>query len=173
MLCPCPSLALFSSPMPETTLKTYVRDIAALRDGNAVMVMRGFIDGIKKPKSTMAFIKRLSQNGEGGSHKVKTRIDPHIFAKFGVGRVPAVIHAWNLEPVDAIQSVGMPGNLAGEPEAVVVFGDAALDHALEKIYEGTGRPTLKGAVKKNTEKLLRWVDCKFPECPTSFTESAP
>ncbi|MFZ5572893.1 MAG: type-F conjugative transfer system pilin assembly protein TrbC [Thermodesulfobacteriota bacterium] len=149
-----------SSSMPEQTLRAYARDLDRLGDPHFVMVLRGFVDGMKQARPTLDFLEKLLVKESGcrlkdgnpcASFRVNIQIDPLVFQKLGVQQVPAVAYVKNIHMVDSQQSFGLAGNLEQEPDAVVVYGDASLDHTLERILAETGNRQLKKTIQKLRE----------------------
>lgn len=61
-LMPDEKIYLFiSSSMPKTALRSYLQDLDKLRDKNIIIVMRGFIGGIKYIKPTLEFIESIQK----------------------------------------------------------------------------------------------------------------
>jgi len=106
-----------SSSVPREVWQRYIC-YAENRRLKTVFVLRGFIGGIRSGiKPTLKYVKSLI---EGWScpgktqkiHKVEIDIDPWIFRKYGINRVPAVIY-----------------------KGKVSYGDWSLDWHLEKLRE--------------------------------------
>ena len=146
-----------SSSIPLSTLRTYVRNLDTLNDPNIVMVLRGFINGMQLVRPTLEFLERLlvkdkdcrlSDGKQCDVYQANIQIDPLVFRKFNIQQVPALAYVKNIKTIDAQQSMGKDGNLAEESEAVVVYGDVALDYALEQMFNETGNLQIKKAVQK-------------------------
>ncbi len=146
-----------SSSMPVHTLRTYVQDMDILDDPNFVIVLRGFVGGMKYVRPTLDFLEklivrekncRLSEGNQCNMFHANIQIDPLIFGKLDIQQVPAVAYVKNIKKIDVQQSMGREGNLVEETDAVVVYGDASLDFALERIFNETGNIQIKKAIQK-------------------------
>lgn len=146
-----------SSSMPDQTLRAYVQDLDRLGDPNFVMVLRGFVDGMKQARPTLNFLEKLLAKESGcrlnkgkicDLFRVSIVIDPLVFQKFNIQEVPALAYVKNINLIDPKQSMGLAGNLSGEIEAVVVHGDAALAFGLEHILKETQNVRIKRAIQK-------------------------
>ena len=153
-------LLFISSSMPISTLRNYARDLDALNDPNFVMVLRGFVGGMEKIRPTLDFLEKIVVRDEGcrigegekcDMFRVNIEIDPLIVKKFHVDQVPAVAYVKDVQTIDAEQSIGHEGNLSGAVDAAVVYGDASLEYALERIFEETKDPQIQKAMKKLRE----------------------
>ncbi len=151
-----------SSSMPVGTLRTYARDLDTLNDPNFVMILRGFIGGMKQVRPTLDFLQKIAVKdeecriGEGKKcdmFRANIEIDPLVFQKFQIGQVPAVAYLKNVQAIDTKQSIGLEGNLSGVVDAAVVYGDASLDYALERIFNETKNPQIQKAMKKLRENF--------------------
>ena len=97
-----------SSSIPVRTLRNYARDLDKLNDPNVVMVMRGFVDGMKYVKPTLYFVQKvIAEDKNCDSHqtscrayRVNIKIDPLLFRKYGVNRVPAAVYAPDVRITD-------------------------------------------------------------------------
>lgn len=141
-----------SASMPMQTLRAYARDLDRLGDQNIVMVLRGFVDGMRYFQPTLDFLGkvlvketgcRLNSSKPCESYQANIQIDPLVFHKLDISQVPAVAYVQSIQMVDAGQSMGRSGNLVAEPDAVVVYGDAALTYALQQIAEATHSPGIQ------------------------------
>ena len=106
---------LMSSSVPDIVWKNYICYVEN-NHLNAVFVLRGFIGGIKNGiKPTLNYIQHLikgwSCKGKTSTiHNVEIDIDPRLFEKYGINRVPAVIY-----------------------NGKISYGDWSLDYHLEKL----------------------------------------
>jgi len=120
-----------SSSIPMYTLRNYAVELDRLRDPNIVMVMRGFVNGMKYFKPTLEFLKKLlvknpSQDFRRGNVMwANVEIDPRLFRKYGIKRVPAIAY------------------VKGDGNAYVIYGDVSLKYAVEKFKEETRSSSLK------------------------------
>ena len=139
-----------SSSVPDMTLRTYMKRISALKDPNVVVLMRGFIDGMKRMGPTLGFIQGLlekdpSQGLYGGLYGVNVEVDPLLFRRYGIDRVPAVVYVPEIE-------VERPGSEGLKADAMVsgwyvFYGDAALSYSLGRINEEAKSASLAGVIR--------------------------
>ena len=149
----------FSSSMPEATLRTYLAALDKPRDPLAVMVMRGFVGGAEKIKPTTDFMQRIlakdpacipqqKQDQNCETYLAEVQIDPLLFKRFNVQKVPTVVFA---RGVKNIAGLGQVSEGDGENFQVgdwwALEGDAALDGMLERINKEAKSPTLTAFVK--------------------------
>ena len=89
-------LILMSSSVPIEVWKAYICQVEDLKL-NAVFVLRGFIGGIKSGiKPTLNFVQKLvkgwsCQGQTKEVHNIEIDIDPWVFRKYKVNKVPAVV----------------------------------------------------------------------------------
>ena len=142
-----------SSSVPIETLRNYARDLDRLGDPNVFMVMRGFVDGMKRMKPTLDFVKGIIAADAScdvmtqgcKAYRVNIKIDPLLFRKYGITRVPAAVYAADVRITDLSLSEGMEGNVkTGNHYAL--YGDASLAHVLEVFR--------RESVRKSIEPLL-------------------
>lgn len=140
-----------SSSMPMSTIRNYVASMARLNDPNATIVMRGFVDGMTKVGPTIAFTSRaLKQNtsceNQCNMYKVNFIIDPLLFRRYAINRVPAVVFATGVKPSFPEDSDGAENTKVSAHH--VVFGDASLEYILEKIRQETSSASLQGLLSR-------------------------
>jgi len=141
-----------SSSMPMTTIRNYVASVARLHDGHIMMVMRGFVDGMTKIGPTMRFTsealkKNPSCEGQKcATYPVKINVDPLLFRRYGISRVPAVVFARGVKPATPESSEG--DTESGVSSHTTIHGDASLEYMLDQIRRDTGSPSLKGLLAK-------------------------
>ena len=138
-----------SSSVPDTTLRTYILQIARLHDPNVVVFMRGFIDGMKRMGPTLEFIQGLlekdpAQGLSGGLYGVNVEVDPLLFRRYGIDRVPAVVYVPDIE-VEHPGSEGLKAD-AKVSQWYVFYGDAALSYSLKRLNEEAKSASLAGVV---------------------------
>jgi type-F conjugative transfer system pilin assembly protein TrbC len=140
---------LISSSIPKKTLTNYIASIEKLNNTNIQLVLRGFIDGMKKIKPTQDFISDIviknpsCKNDKGQftkeceAYASKIIIDPLIFRTFKIDKVPAIVYTKNLNLRDRDRSIGYPDNIKNEIEGFTLFGDISIDYALTRFYGET------------------------------------
>lgn len=110
-------MVLISLSMPESTIKALIHETFALGGG---VVVRGLVEG--DFEKTITRIRDLAGKNAGG-----IMIDPTLFKRFKVARVPAfVLPLQNIEPCT---SEGCP-----VPEHVKATGAASLRYFLDLVY---------------------------------------
>ena len=144
-----------SSSMPIATLRNYAADLDRLQDPNITMVMRGFVDGIKLIRPTLEFIQKVLIKDPGcdpssekcEAYHITINIDPLLFQRYGVNKVPAIVYAKGVNPVDPGLSEGIKDNAPGVA-AYMVTGDVSLAYGLDKIYSERSSPQLYNVIRK-------------------------
>lgn len=141
-----------SSSMPMATIRNYVASVARFRDDNIVIVLRGFVGGMSKIGPTVQFTSAalkenpLCEGRDCTMHPVSFVIDPLLFRRYGVMRVPAVVFAKGVTPA---APEGSEGDLANSvSSSSTIYGDASLEYMLDKIRQDTGSASLKGLLAK-------------------------
>jgi len=138
-----------SSSVPIETLRNYARDLDRLGDPNVFMVMRGFVDGMKLVKPTMDFVRKVivedadcDINKTGcRAYRVNIKIDPILFRRYGITRVPAAVYAADVQITDLSLSEGMEEN-ANTGGHYTLHGDASLAYMLETLRRSSGRRSI-------------------------------
>ncbi|MBN2570061.1 MAG: hypothetical protein JXB42_11580 [Deltaproteobacteria bacterium] len=116
-----------SSSMPEQTLRNYVYTLDRLRDPNIEMVMRGFVGGIKKIAPTLKFMRKIISKPDGSAYSASIIIDPILFRKYGVGRVPCVVYDRNV-------AADIHAD-ADSDNYYLMYGDTSLEYVIERIQK--------------------------------------
>jgi type-F conjugative transfer system pilin assembly protein TrbC len=153
---------LISSSIPLQTIRNYVRDVAALADPNILIVMRGFVNGMKKIKPTLEFIRKAVSVDPGCDflrnkcevHAAGIQIDPLIFRRYGADAVPAFVYARNVRIIDPAMSAGS-GENASAGDIVMLKGDVSLEYALEVFSRETESPALTHLIRRTKSGLYR------------------
>lgn len=140
-----------SSSVPETTLRTYIEQIAELNDPNVVVLMRGFIGGMKYMGPTLKFMGKLLEKDPScglscGLYGVNVEVDPLLFRRYGILQVPAVVYVPDIEVLGP-GSEGL-GRNAKVARAYAFYGDAALAYSLKRINEEAKSATLAAVIKE-------------------------
>jgi conjugal transfer pilus assembly protein TrbC len=113
-----------SSSVPIATLRNYAAMINHARAAQVVMVLRGFVGGMKKIMPTMNFIGEILKKDQDcdftqekcESYQANIQIDPMLFQRFAIEEVPALVF--------------LPDQ---QTEPLIIHGDAGLDYLLERI----------------------------------------
>lgn len=143
-----------SSSMPMETLRNYVRDVAKLKDPNVRLVMRGLVGGVTHITPTMRFISDITRKDTACDpeksrcqrYAAGVNVDPLLFRKYGIDRVPAIVYGRNLSVLDPGLSEGLERNLASG-ESYTIQGDVALSYALERFRSETGGQALSAMIR--------------------------
>lgn len=89
-----------SSSIPKDKLRNYTRQLASIP--NAQIIMRGFIGGAKKMTPTMHYLRTLINKDKNcigvncPTHKVAINIDPILFNRYQISKVPALVYVDSL-----------------------------------------------------------------------------
>lgn len=134
-----------SSSMPKDKMRTYARQLQ--KYPNSKMIMRGFIGGSKKMQPTMAYIKSVITKDVACSGiqcktvKTKFDIDPVLFQRYNISKVPALIYVDELSGAsycsegnsDIVNAVGVHK----------FVGLAPLKYMIQVLAEKTNLPKLE------------------------------
>lgn len=139
-----------SGSMPLQTIRNYATSIAKYGDSRIMMVLRGFVGGVGKIQPTIDLVGRVMQrdlscnpatDGECEIFSVQFGVDPLLFRRFGIDRVPAVVYARGIKTQDASLSEGDSNN-AAVTEHWSAFGDASLEYIINQIQRESGSQSL-------------------------------
>ncbi|MDF1556294.1 MAG: TrbC family F-type conjugative pilus assembly protein [Deferrisomatales bacterium] len=157
-LSPAERIYLFiSESIPLETLRNYARDIAEMGDPGIVMVLRGFIGGMRQVLPTRRFVldvlrKDLACDPEARTdcelYLVNLVIDPLLFRLYGVREVPAVVYALDTEATGFGRSEE-PRKGATTGRFWRISGDAGLGHLLRRIQLATGSGALTSVLRSS------------------------
>ena len=150
-----------SSSVPQTTLRTYAENIG-MAGGGINMIIRGGIGGMSHVKPTMEFLAKvliqdlscLQKYGEFGtcqSFNTQVLIDPLLFKRYRIDRVPALVFAKGVNPSDPEASEGDSERTPSPESFYVIYGDAGLPAMVEYLQKESGSTSLVSA-KKALEK---------------------
>jgi len=132
-----------SSSMPEETIRAYARDLEKLGK-NAVLVMRGAIGGLKYITPTAQWATNILKRnqyceGQCETYKTKIIIDPFLFRKYGINRVPAVVYTRGINNIDGSSE----GLLKENNHFLISYGDVALSYHFKMMSEKSKNIRLK------------------------------
>lgn len=132
-----------SSSMPEQTIRNYIRDAGKIGN-NIYLVLRGAIGGIKQIMPTAVWANNLLKKnplceGQCEMYGVKILIDPFLYRKYEITKVPAVVYVKGLQNIEGL-SEGLSSVKIGN--FWVSYGDVSLDYHLKLIEEKSGRKKL-------------------------------
>lgn len=145
-----------SSSIPESTLKSYLKDVDKIKDPNIAIVFRGFVGGMEDMESAVKYLKWLivkdpkcltdkEQNCDGFHAGIQ--IDPLLFERFHIESVPAFVFLQNVKVDDGEFSLALKDNLKTDPKGLIIRGDIPLRHALERFDKESGNPRIKHVLK--------------------------
>lgn len=143
-----------SSSMPLSTLKNYASDLDKLNDPNIIMVMRGFVGGLRFIKPTLAFIDSIlikdpncdPKRKKCDAYQASINIDPTLFSTYGVQTVPAIVYARGVNEMEMEKGQGATSGAA--LDAFMVTGDVTFDYALEMITRESKSSQTENILKK-------------------------
>jgi type-F conjugative transfer system pilin assembly protein TrbC len=138
-----------SSSVPATTLRHYVQAIDSFGEPNIKVVMRGFVGGAKFVKPTMAFLKEIlfidpecDPTREGcHTYGVEVIIDPLLFGRYRVEKVPAFVYVPSISSSDSQMSEGLESNKISNN--YLVYGDMSIEYALRLFSRERKSPGLE------------------------------
>jgi type-F conjugative transfer system pilin assembly protein TrbC len=147
-----------SSSIPTETLRRYTSLAGALGDRNVRFVMRGFIDGAKYIKPTLRFVRDLlleDPNCDPLKSRCRTYntaviIDPMLFERYHITRVPAFVYATVSGLKDPEKSEGLESNI-NIRAFHTIHGDVSFEYvfeAFEKETRSTGVSALLAGLRK-------------------------
>lgn len=144
-----------SSSMPEQTIKNYMSSLSGV-DTDVLFVLNGFINNDPtKAMPTMKFVKKLLTKKEGTStekeetYSFRVDINPKMFNKYQIEKVPAVIFVKNYNPYSEIQGNVESNELNGlsNENVFISYGDSSVKHVLGKINRKAKSATLEKLIK--------------------------
>ena len=120
-----------SSSMPMNTIRNYIKDLDRKKEKNVQVVIRGFVGGNMKKTAqfvTDAIIKNPNCTEHPcDSYQVPIQIDPVVFQRVGIQKVPALARITG--------SKGPIRKESGSFQHKVIYGDAKLSYLLRKLEE--------------------------------------
>ncbi|MDM4770903.1 type-F conjugative transfer system pilin assembly protein TrbC [Solimonas sp. SE-A11] len=131
---------LVSFSIPQASLRALVADAAG---AGVTLVLRGLVnDSMDQTAAAMRRLLGRDQALAGASFA----IDPTLFERFQVGRVPALILP--LEPLQACDEGG-----CAVPAHAKVAGEASLDYLLSTIVRGAKDPRARQLAAERRKRL--------------------
>ena len=141
-----------SSSMPKETIRNYVTFVSSHVEGNVVFVLRGGVGGLKRLGPTIAWIYDVIKKDkfcEGLNcevYGVEFVIDPFLFRRYKVERVPAVVYAKGRALTEFESSEGLE-NKWETKVWTKTYGDVGLGYHLKVIGE-----------ELKVEKIKKFID---------------
>lgn len=129
-----------SSSMPELTIRNYVKEASRIGK-NIYLVLRGGIGGIRQLMPTVIWANELLKKnpyceGQCDMYGVKILIDPFLFKKYSIQKVPAVVYVRGLQSPEGL-SEGLSSVKVSNHW--VSYGDVSLEYHLKLIGEKAGK----------------------------------
>ncbi len=145
-----------SSSMPLKTIRNYAADFERLGDPNISMVLRGFIGGMKKAGPTLEFVSNVivkdpecrTKEVQCPARKINILVDPLLFQKYKIKRVPALVYVPTYKTDDPDGSEG----LKEAPLHYTLYGDASLRYLIEELERTTKKSSLQNLVRAFTKQ---------------------
>lgn len=140
-----------SSSIPMETLRAYSSAIGYLNDPNIVFIMRGFIGGMTKIQPTIDFSINILKKEEDCVLSIETKcaffsanyqVDPLLFRRYNIEKVPAFVYVPKIEVIDTELSEGDTQNAKNE-DHYLIYGDARMDYIVEMLHKETSSKSLK------------------------------
>ena len=128
-----------SSSVPKTTWKSYAKTLREIGSKNIFIVLRGCIgkDGCKYFAPTYNFVKNVLYEGRSSgdvSIPVNVILDPFLFRKYSVRRVPSIVYVKGISLVREGVTEGYSPNLRKEiKDYYLMEGDASLQFFIERM----------------------------------------
>ncbi|MGO9139696.1 MAG: type-F conjugative transfer system pilin assembly protein TrbC [Syntrophales bacterium] len=143
-----------SSSMPASTIRNYVQDAAYLNDPNIILVLRGFVGGVKQIKPTLKFTRDVIKKDSNctkscDNYNVKVQVNPPMYSRYNIDRVPAILYVQGVLPKEAAL---LKSNNTEFPNWVI-YGDASLETATEIFADKTKKESMRAMNRK-----LRRID---------------
>ena len=144
-----------SSSMPVSTLRNYAADLDKLNDPHISMVMRGFVNGMHYIKPTIHFIQKIlvknltcdTSNQKCDLFHATVNVDPLLYSRYGIERVPAILYVRGLHSVDPGESEGLKDNVTVS-DVYMVSGDVSPEYALDTIRKASKSSQVEGILKE-------------------------
>ena len=127
-----------SSSVPISVWKTYAKNIEdfGLTDKSS-LVLRGCIGGCRYIKPTLEFISKVLEiDRDRQGIKAEVWIDPLLFRRFNIQRVPCVVY------MDNTLSAGLEENIKTKGQYFISCGDWSLKYHLEELCKKSGNQNL-------------------------------
>lgn len=139
-----------SASMPLQTIRNYAASIAKYGDSRIMMVLRGFVGGVGKIQPTIDLVGRVMQRDPACNPVIDVEceilsvsfgVDPLLFRRYEIDRVPAVVYAREVKTGDASLSEGDITN-AEIGKFWTAYGDASLEYLVDQIQRDSGSQSL-------------------------------
>lgn len=151
-----------SSSVPMETVKNYFDSLTEVYT-DVVFVLNGLIDNdVQKIRPTVEYTTQLlkkrnlnTNNAEQDRYLFRVDINPKIFTKYSLEKVPAVIFVKNYNPYSEIQGNAQIDGEDGiaEEDVYIAYGDSNIKYVLEKIN--------KKAQSKGLDTIIKNINKGF------------
>ncbi|MEM4134379.1 MAG: TrbC family F-type conjugative pilus assembly protein [Candidatus Micrarchaeia archaeon] len=156
---------LISSSMPENTIKNYIKQSLNF-SSNVYFVLRGGIKGLSKVQPTvnwlynMIKVNPLCEKENCEVYPVRILIDPFIYRKFNIDKVPAVIYVRGLPDISIVKE--SEGKLKHTFSAISL-GDISIEYHLKIMSEKTKDDRLNKIYSLYQENLNQKAEIVTPK----------
>lgn len=142
-----------SSSVPIQTLRNYAASIDKIGDPRIVMVMRGFVGGMKDWTAMLDFSSRVlvknpscdTRREQCETYAANLQVDPLLFRRFGVSLVPSIVYARGVNRKDPLMSEGL-SEIAEISGFYSIQGDMSFEYFLETIRQETESRSIDGVL---------------------------
>ncbi len=132
-----------SSSIPKQVIDTYIEQVVAKRLNNrTVFVLRGCIGGCTYIKPTLNYLQGLIKN-----RSVEFWIDPFLFRRYNIDKVPCVVFAEGVDLIDYTLSEGLNDNIKQVKGVYKSCGDWNLTYHLQQIYRQSNSKKIKEIIR--------------------------
>jgi conjugal transfer pilus assembly protein TrbC len=133
-----------SSSMPLSTIRNYVDAIHTIGDPEVIMVMNGFVGGVKNWRKMVDFSSRILAKDplcdpvktSCNMYAANLEVDPLLFRRYGITRVPTFVYARGINRIDPEMSEGLP-EAAEVGDYDSIQGDVSFAYVLETFRQET------------------------------------
>jgi len=148
-------IVAISSTVPKETVRNYMKELESV-ESDVLFVMNGFIgNNPKKIMPTLEYIQGLLIKKYGKTkedteaYKFRVDINPKLFSKYSIDKVPALIFVQNYNPYSEIQGNAQSAKMNGlEDENIFIsYGDGNLKYSLNRINKSAKSKTLAKLIK--------------------------
>lgn len=149
-------IVAISSSIPIETVKNYFDSLTEVYS-DVVFVLNGLVDNdVQKMRPTVEYTTELlkkrnqnTKNSEEDRYLFRVDINPKIFTKYSLEKVPAIIFVKNYNPYSEIQGNGEVSGTDGlsEEDVYIAYGDSNIKYVLEKINKKAKSDGLKKLIK--------------------------
>lgn len=147
-----------SSSVPSSVLRRYFESVSELRSHNVIFVLRGGVDGLTYLRPTFMWLYKIMLKDPSCDLTsvekmcellpVRVQIDPLLFRKYNITRVPAFVYVKDVEAVDYL-SEGAPEISTGEH--YISYGDGDFYYHLFLLGKESGK---KEFIELASKKLI-------------------